>query len=65
MTAFQFGLKIQDGRKIREQNKGQKLTNDLHRINRILARRVRKMGQMNDCYYDDDLDLPSAKKQRG
>jgi IK cytokine len=30
MTAFQFGLKMQDGRKTRKQNKGQKLTNDLH-----------------------------------
>ena len=60
-----IGLKMQDGRKTRKQNKGPKLTNDLHRINRILARRVRKMGHMNGCHYDDDLDLPSAKKQRG
>jgi len=37
-AAFQFGVKMQDGRKTRKQNKDQKLTNDLHKINKILAR---------------------------
>jgi hypothetical protein len=32
-------------------------------MNKILARRVvRKMGQMNGCHYDDDLDLPSPQR---
>ncbi|CAN4084924.1 unnamed protein product [Withania somnifera] len=38
-AAFQFGVKMQDGRKTRKQNKDQKLTNELHKINKILTRK--------------------------
>nr|CAB3459342.1 unnamed protein product [Digitaria exilis] len=63
-AAFQFGVKMQDGRKTRKQNKDQKLTNDLHKINKILARKKgEKDGADDGGHYDDDL--PSAKKQRG
>lgn len=44
-AAFQFGVKMQDGRKTRKQNKDQKITNELHKINKILAR---KKGEGND-----------------
>ncbi|XP_057767912.1 suppressor of mec-8 and unc-52 protein homolog 2 [Salvia miltiorrhiza] len=43
-AAFQFGVKMQDGRKTRKQNREQKLTNDLHKINKILARKKAEMG---------------------
>jgi hypothetical protein len=63
-AAFQFGVKMQDGRKTRKQNKDQKLTNDLHKINKILARKKgEKDGAEDGGHYDDDL--PSSKKQRG
>jgi len=63
-AAFQFGVKMQDGRKTRKQNKDQKLTNVLHKINKILARKKgEKDGADDGGHYDDDL--PSAKKQRG
>ncbi|PVH61394.1 hypothetical protein PAHAL_3G023800 [Panicum hallii] len=63
-AAFQFGVKMQDGRKTRKHNKDQKLTNDLHKINKILARKKgEKDGADDGGHYDDDL--PSAKKQRG
>ncbi|KAJ0864796.1 putative protein RED [Helianthus annuus] len=39
-AAFQFGVKMQDGRKTRKQNKDQKITNELHKINKILATRL-------------------------
>uniref|UniRef100_A0A0E0MJJ5 RED-like N-terminal domain-containing protein n=1 Tax=Oryza punctata TaxID=4537 RepID=A0A0E0MJJ5_ORYPU len=62
-AAFQFGVKMQDGRKTRKQNKDQKLTNDLHKINKILARKKGdKDGGDDGGRYDDDL--PSGKKQR-
>ncbi|ONM37326.1 60S ribosomal protein L12-3 [Zea mays] len=63
-AAFQFGVKMQDDRKTRKQNKDQKLTNDLHKINKILARKKgEKDGVEDGGHYDDDL--PSSKKQRG
>ncbi|XP_066355679.1 suppressor of mec-8 and unc-52 protein homolog 2-like [Miscanthus floridulus] len=63
-AAFQFGVKMQDGRKTRKQNKDQKLTNDLHKINKILARKKGENdGAEDGGHYDDDL--PSSKKQRG
>lgn len=58
-AAFQFGVKMQDGRKTRKQNKDQKLTNDLHKINKILAR---KMNHETDDGGPYDDDLPSGKK---
>ncbi|XP_073154663.1 suppressor of mec-8 and unc-52 protein homolog 2 isoform X2 [Henckelia pumila] len=55
-AAFQFGVKMQDGRKTRKQNRDQKLNNDLHKINRILARKNSEKGERNDDggTYDDD-----------
>lgn len=55
-AAFQFGVKMQDGRKTRKQNKDQKLTNELHKINKILARKKMEKGELNDDggQYDDD-----------
>ena len=38
-AAFQFGVKMQDGRKTRKQNRDQKLNNELHQINKILTRK--------------------------
>eukprot|EP00246_Nothoceros_aenigmaticus_P016883 TRINITY_DN7905_c0_g1_i1.p1 TRINITY_DN7905_c0_g1~~TRINITY_DN7905_c0_g1_i1.p1 ORF type:complete len:191 (+),score=48.01 TRINITY_DN7905_c0_g1_i1:68-574(+) len=43
-AAFQFGVKMQDGRKTRKQNKDQKLTNELHKINQILDRKKKDKG---------------------
>lgn len=55
-AAFQFGVKMQDGRKTRKQNKDQKLTNDLHKINKILARKkAEREGHDDKGDYDDDL----------
>ncbi|KAJ9183685.1 hypothetical protein P3X46_007508 [Hevea brasiliensis] len=60
-AAFQFGVKMQDGRKTRKQNKDQKLNNELHQINKILARK--KMEENGDGgHYDDDIQL--SKKSR-
>ncbi|KZV44726.1 suppressor of mec-8 and unc-52 protein2 [Dorcoceras hygrometricum] len=55
-AAFQFGVKMQDGRKTRKQNRDQKLNNDLHKINRILSRKNMEKGERNDDggTYDDD-----------
>ncbi|KAK6131710.1 hypothetical protein DH2020_034507 [Rehmannia glutinosa] len=55
-AAFQFGVKMQDGRKTRKQNREQKLTNDLHKINKILARKKAENGEKNDDsrMYDDE-----------
>ncbi|KAJ9168101.1 hypothetical protein P3X46_019668 [Hevea brasiliensis] len=39
-AAFQFGVKMQDGRKTRKQNKDKKLNNELHQINKIWRRRM-------------------------
>ncbi|XP_057967288.1 suppressor of mec-8 and unc-52 protein homolog 2 [Malania oleifera] len=55
-AAFQFGVKMQDGRKTRKQNKDQKLTNELHKINKILARKKMEKEMNEDGgHYDDDL----------
>ncbi|XP_068636903.1 suppressor of mec-8 and unc-52 protein homolog 2 [Aristolochia californica] len=54
-AAFQFGVKMQDGRKTRKQNKDQKLTNELHKINKILARKKTDGGQDDGGQYDDDM----------
>ncbi|GFS38483.1 RED family protein [Actinidia rufa] len=57
-AAFQFGVKMQDGRKTRKQNKDQKLTNELHKINKILSRKKmeKEKGDINDDggTYDDE-----------
>lgn len=55
-AAFQFGVKMQDGRKTRKQNKDQKLNNELHKINKILSRKkMEKEGNDEGGHYDDDL----------
>ncbi|KAM2313858.1 hypothetical protein ACFX1S_026957 [Malus domestica] len=62
-AAFQFGVKMQDGRKTRKQNKDQKITNDLHKINKILARKKMEKdmdGGEGGGHYDDD-EQPGKK----
>ncbi|KAM1090546.1 hypothetical protein FF1_018170 [Malus domestica] len=61
-AAFQFGVKMQDGRKTRKQNKDQKITNDLHKINKILARKKMEKDMDGDGggHYDDD-EQPGKK----
>ncbi|KAI3838554.1 hypothetical protein MKW92_014488 [Papaver armeniacum] len=55
--AFQFGVKMADGRKTRKQNKDQKLTNELHK-----RKKMDKEGGGDDGGdYDDE---PSGKKMR-
>lgn len=55
-AAFQFGVKMQDGRKTRKQNKDQKISNDLNRINKILARKKsEKDGDDGGGHYDEDV----------
>ena len=55
-AAFQFGVKMQDGRKTRKQNRDQKLNNELHQINKILARKKmeKEMNGEGGQHYDDD-----------
>ena len=57
-AALQFGVKMQDGQKTRKQNKDQKLTNELHKINKILSRKKmdKEKGYINDDggTYDDE-----------
>ncbi|KAF9611747.1 hypothetical protein IFM89_034930 [Coptis chinensis] len=60
-AAFQFGVKMQDGRKARKQNKDQKLTNELHKINKILAR---KKGESHDDDGEYDDEMQPGKKIR-
>ena len=57
-AAFQFGVKMQDGRKTRKQNKDQKLNNELHKINKILARKKMEKevdGGEGGHHYDDEV----------
>lgn len=64
-AAFQFGVKMQDGRKTRKQNKDQKLNNELHQINKILARKkADKDGSEDGRHFDDDDDSQPGKKLR-
>lgn len=60
-AAFQFGVKMQDGRKTRK-NKEQKLNNDLHKINKILARKKIEKDTDDGGHYDDDFQ--AGKKPR-
>ncbi|XP_076926191.1 suppressor of mec-8 and unc-52 protein homolog 2-like [Bidens hawaiensis] len=57
-AAFQFGVKMQDGRKTRKQNKDQKITNELHKINKILAK---KNMHKDDGGSGDDESHPGKK----
>ncbi|MFS7991193.1 putative protein RED [Helianthus anomalus] len=43
-AAFQFGVKMQDGRKTRKQNKDKTITNELHKI---LAKKMMAVVMMN------------------
>ncbi|KAL4180840.1 hypothetical protein AMTRI_Chr12g234400 [Amborella trichopoda] len=63
-AAFQFGVKMQDGRKTRKQNKDQKLTNELHKINKILARKKAEKGETFDDGGQYDDDAQPGKKLR-
>ncbi|KAJ6806422.1 suppressor of mec-8 and unc-52 protein-like protein 2 [Iris pallida] len=69
-AAFQFGVKMQDGRKTRKQNRDQKLTNELHKINKILTRKKAEKGGGDDDgggsrhYEDGDVDTQPGKKLR-
>lgn len=63
-AAFQFGVKMQDGRKTRKQNKDQKLTNELHQINKILTRKkIEKEGGGGEGGHHSD-DIQPGKKLR-
>ncbi|KAJ0487881.1 putative protein RED [Helianthus annuus] len=55
-AAFQFGVKMQDGRKTRKQNKDQKITNELHKI-------LAKKNMQKDDGSGNDESHP-GKKQR-
>ncbi|CAH1425336.1 unnamed protein product [Lactuca virosa] len=64
-AAFQFGVKMQDGRKTRKQNKDQKITNELHKINKILAKKkMNKGGDANDDDSGGDESPHPGKKLR-
>ncbi|KAK1288739.1 hypothetical protein QJS10_CPB19g01968 [Acorus calamus] len=63
-AAFQFGVKMQDGRKTRKQNRDQKLTNELHKINKILARKKAERGEGGAHDDDGDDDIHPGKKHR-
>ncbi|KAF7143011.1 hypothetical protein RHSIM_Rhsim05G0001900 [Rhododendron simsii] len=62
-AAFQFGVKMQDGRKTRKQNKDQKLTNELHKISKILTRKKmeKETGEIDDGGVYDDESHPGKK----
>lgn len=60
-AAFQFGVKMQDGRKTRKQNKDQKLNNELHKINKILARKKMDKDGGGEAEHFDDEVQPGKK----
>lgn len=62
-AAFQFGVKMQDGRKTRKQNKDQKLTNELHKINKILSRKKMDKDSGGEGGHQSD-DVQPGKKLR-
>ena len=63
-AAFQFGVKMQDGRKTRKQNKDQKITNELHKINKILARKKMEKETDGEVSHRYDDDVQPGKKLR-
>ncbi|XP_031477597.1 suppressor of mec-8 and unc-52 protein homolog 2 [Nymphaea colorata] len=63
-AAFQFGVKMQDGRKTRKQNKEQKLTNELHKINKLLAKKMAEKGGTYDDGEQHYDDVRTSKKLR-
>ncbi|KAL4335916.1 hypothetical protein GQ457_07G039430 [Hibiscus cannabinus] len=54
---------MQDGRKTRKQNKDQKLTNELHKINKILARKKMEKESGGEGGDHSD-DIQPGKKVR-
>lgn len=63
-AAFQFGVKMQDGRKTRKQNKDQKLNNELHKINQIIDRKKKdKTGTYDESSHFDE-EIHPVKKLR-
>ncbi|KAJ9538471.1 hypothetical protein OSB04_031204 [Centaurea solstitialis] len=60
-AAFQFGVKMQDGRKTRKQNKDQKITNELHQISKLLAKKKMQKGETNDESGGDESPHPGKK----
>ena len=56
-AAFQFGVKMQDGRKTRKQNKDQKLNNELHKINQIMDKKKKeKPGSFDEpSHFDEEI----------
>ncbi|XP_054794325.1 suppressor of mec-8 and unc-52 protein homolog 2-like [Prosopis cineraria] len=63
-AAFQFGVKMQDGRKTRKQNKDQKLNNELHKINKILARKKMEKEANGEAGHHFDDEIQPGKKLR-
>ncbi|CAH8263708.1 unnamed protein product [Arabidopsis lyrata] len=64
-AAFQFGVKMQDGRKTRKQNRDrdQKLNNELHQINKILTRKkMEKEG--GDVASLDAVEVQTPKRSK-
>lgn len=63
-AAFQFGVKMQDGRKTRKQNRDQKLNNELHQINKILARKKMEKEMNGEGGHQFDDESQPGKKLR-
>jgi IK cytokine len=62
-AAFQFGVKMQDGRKTRKQNRDQKLNNELNKINKILTRKkMEKEGGDVGSLDGGDAQTPKRSK---
>uniref|UniRef100_A0A1J3F3S5 Suppressor of mec-8 and unc-52 protein-like protein 2 n=1 Tax=Noccaea caerulescens TaxID=107243 RepID=A0A1J3F3S5_NOCCA len=62
-AAFQFGVKMQDGRKTRKQNRDQKLNNELNKINKILTRKkMEKEGGDVSSLDAGDAQTPKRSK---
>ncbi|CAN8287900.1 unnamed protein product [Cochlearia groenlandica] len=65
-AAFQFGVKMQDGRKTRKQNRDQKLNNELNKINKILTRKKMEKEGGDVSAFDggagSDLQTPKRSK---
>ncbi|KAH7405094.1 hypothetical protein KP509_15G055900 [Ceratopteris richardii] len=62
-AAFQFGVKMQDGRKTRKQNKDQKLNNELHKINQIIDRKKKEKpgGYDDSSHYDEEIPVKKLR----
>lgn len=62
-AAFQFGVKMQDGRKTKKQNRDQKLNNELNQINKIMTRKkMEKEG--GDVGSLDAYASPTPKRSK-